>query len=123
MNILPARCALAICLSAATALTAAPASAASNVCVDRGTIKEVYAGYVDTVKGADSGNAVKVVYQNRSGGTGFITLNTSYNLNDTPGPSLLSLLMLAQTTGQQVTLKDHFGTICDDFDEVVLHGY
>ncbi len=33
------------------------------------------------------------------------------------------MLMLAQTTGQHVTLNEPHGTLCGDFDEVVLEGY
>lgn len=96
---------------------------ANDVCASNVIIKKVMAGYVDAHKGPDAGNSVAVAYQLPSGQMQELMLNVSYNLNDTPGPSLLSMLMTAQATGQRVTLKDHFGTRCDDFDEIILEGY
>lgn len=96
---------------------------ANDVCADKVLIKKVLAGYVDGHKGPDSGNSVAVAYLLPNGQLHEIMLNISSNLNDTAGPSLLSMLTMAQVTGQRVTLKDHQGNRCDDFDEVILEGY
>jgi|GEM_PF-6896837 len=105
------------------ALLASTASAANDTCADKVIIKRVLVGYVDAHKGPDNGNAVAVSYLKPNGQLAELMLNRGYNLNDTPGPALLSTLLVAQTTGQRVTLKDHFQTRCDDFDEVILEGY
>lgn len=113
----------ALATTAAFLLPASPAFATATTCADKVVIKQVLAGYVDAHKGPDSGNAFAVGYYDMGGNYKELMMNRAYNLNDTPGPALLSLLMMAQATGQLVTLKDHDGTRCDDFDEIILHGY
>ena len=122
MNIRTSRRLLAFMISVGFCIGSAPAFA-NTVCANNVTIKQIHAGWVVAKQGPDGGNSVMVSYIDSNNRTGELMLNHSYNLNDSPGPSLLSLLMLAQTTGQRVTLVDHHGTPCDDFDEVRLMGY
>ncbi|WP_346208961.1 hypothetical protein [Aeromonas salmonicida] len=98
-------------------------SHAEKTCFSEGVITNLYIGYIDggQAGGPDSGNAIMIDY-NRGGSLGTIPVNHRYNLNSDKGPAFFSMLKSALLTGQKVTVKDHYGSNCDDFDEIIFHN-
>lgn len=94
-------------------------SSYADICVNRGLIEKIDVGQVEgDYGGPDGGNAVYVHIKDRSGK---IPLNSSRNLNDPMGPSLLGMLSTAMTMRLPVTLIDHSSPMCSDFDEIWVH--
>ncbi len=109
-----------IVLLVVLALGLAPlfASQAQRMCFQDRRVKEVKIGYVDVWgKGPDGGDAVYFTLDNGA----LFPLNASYNLDWARGQALYKLLMTAMAGQYKVRGYDHFGTSCDDIDE--LHIY
>jgi hypothetical protein len=91
---------------------------AASTCVNQQYITDIRVGYVDQNQqgGTDGGSVVYVYFSNGR----YLPLNYRYNLNDAPGPSILSVLMSAMFANLKVTVVDHYGDNCDDFDDVKI---
>ena len=76
----------------------------------------VNAGYVDIGRSAapDGGDAV---FFSLDDGQGF-PLNAAYNLDWPRGQALHRMLVAAMAARWRVTGYDHYGTRCDDIDEI-----
>lgn len=93
-------------------------AASAQMCVNKEKIIRIMSGQVEEAMGSDGGNAVYVQTQSKD----FFPLNKGRNLNDPMGPALLAQLTTAMSLGLKVSLIDHNGTKCDDFDEIYLHA-
>ncbi len=84
------------------------------MCANQLHITSLEQGYIPGFP--DDGNAVQVRLSNNL----VIPANFRYNANDDAGKSLISLLRLAFQDNLKVTLVDHYGYNCDDFDNVIV---
>ncbi|MCL2916510.1 hypothetical protein L2725_22490 [Shewanella corallii] len=111
-------------LTSAMLLVASGAAEAGGVnhgkqCVDRQYISEMSFGHI-TGGGIspDGGNALIVHLSNGVN----LPLHPHYNGNDAGGRHIIEGLRLAFAYNRQVSLWDHAGNNCDDFDAVRVHS-
>ncbi|MBB6523188.1 hypothetical protein [Pseudoteredinibacter isoporae] len=95
----------------------ATANRPGEVCVDSEFITQLEFGYITNITGGpDHGSAVLV---HLSDGTS-IPLNFHMNANDRKGKAIIDALTLAFFSQRKVTLLDHWGHRCDDFDQLII---
>lgn len=86
-------------------------------CIDKQQIKSINIGEVNNRQmGHDKGRAIFVVF---SGGKE-LPVNNTMNLGDPQGASILATLNTAMAMGFKVSVFDHNGDICNDFDEILI---
>jgi hypothetical protein len=90
------------------------AVAGSATCIDGARVKELRMGNEMGSMGSDNGHAVYVLFDNHR----TIPLNNTFNNDDRRGHALVKILLTALITGYPVRTYDHFGSSCDDFDEI-----
>ena len=98
-------------------LTAGNSFASSMTCKTNAIIQKIYVGEVNQGYGADGGNAVYIQF---SGDSRTYPLNYKFNLNDKQGAAILATLNSAMIMRLPVTILDHHGNNCDDFDEAQI---
>jgi hypothetical protein len=86
----------------------------ADVCFSNQKVTSVGTGFVELTKGADGGDAVYFTLANGS----TYPLNGSFNLDWRRGEALHRVLMTALVGGHPITGHDHYGTKCDDIDEI-----
>ena len=108
----------AIAISLITAISfSALANADGTVCITKQEIKTIAVGEAHHPYGADGGNAIYVTFAD---GTS-LPVNAARNLNDAMGGGILNILNTAFSLRLPVSVIDHNGAPCDDFDEVVTY--
>jgi hypothetical protein len=98
-------------------------SFAEKTCITNGVVTNLYIGWIEGRQAGlpDDGNSIMIDYREGSK-TGTIPVNYRYNLNDNgKGAAFFSMLQTALLTGQKITVKDHYSSNCDDFDEIIMH--
>jgi hypothetical protein len=105
--------AVALCLSPVT-----DALANSKQCFSEQKIVWISAGHVALSKGPDGGDAVYFKLEN--GAT--YPLAGTYNLDWPRGQALHRTLLAALSGRFRISGYDHNGTMCDDIDEIYIHG-
>lgn len=99
------------------------ANASATQCIRDGTVTRLYVGYKEGPVGCpDVGACIYFNYKTDTDSTERgIAINSGYNLNDANiGLGHLTLLKTALLTGAKIDAYDHWGTRCDDIDEVIL---
>ncbi|MFM5182132.1 hypothetical protein ACEUAY_21545 [Aeromonas veronii] len=107
----------------ATVLLAGFSTANATQCVHDGTVTKVLVGYKEGVVGCpDVGACIYFEYKTATDPTiRGLAINAGYNLNDANiGLGHLTLLKTALLTGAKIDAYDHWGTRCDDIDEIAL---
>ena len=96
----------------------------ADQCLFNATVVGVGVGYRDDgVPGCpDMGNCIYFRYKrDNSSSIHTMPINGGYNLNDADiGLGFLSQLKTAVLTGAKIDAWDHWGTRCDDVDEILL---
>ena len=109
-----------VCLLVFSLFAVGNASASDNptFCKDRQFINAIAVGDIPQLHlGGDVGNDVFVQFVDDSK---WYPLNKNRNLNNSMGPSILATLNNAMVMRLPVTIADHYGIRCDDFDEVIV---
>jgi len=90
----------------------------ATLCVIEEQIKQLRIGYVDNGQkhGPDGGDAILVEFENGQQ----LPADKAYNLDHSRGLALFSTLQTAFVLRKKVSLKDHSGYRCDDFQEVII---
>ncbi|MGY3864039.1 hypothetical protein ACW5WN_21010 [Aeromonas lacus] len=107
----------------ATVLITGFGTANATQCIRDGIVTKVLVGYKEGQVGCpDNGNCIYFEYKTASDPTiRGIAINSGYNLNDANiGLGHLTLLKTALLTGANIDAYDHWGTRCDDIDEIAL---
>ena len=111
-----------ILLLGALALGVSPVFAvqAAQMCFENRRVTAVNIGYVNGSKGPDGGYAV--YFRLDDNANRWWPLNGAYNLNDTGrGPALHQTLKVAMAGNFRIRAYDHYGTMCDDVDEIEIY--
>ncbi|WP_144436659.1 hypothetical protein [Lysobacter antibioticus] len=94
------------------------AAATGTKCFDNVSVVRVMLGQVaSNGRQGDSGQAV---YIELSDGM-IIPFDRAYNLDSDKGRMMASAVLMALTTGARVRGYDHYGTRCDDVQEIQVY--
>ncbi len=98
-------------------------NAAADLCASDKYVSTIEAGDISGLQhGHDGGNAVNVRFVHEDGRHyRTLPLNRNRNANDDNGKAMLSLLKTAMVMRLKVSVWDHYGTRCDDFDQVRIN--
>lgn len=102
----------------AAAFTANSALASGTECINSLTIKSIESGDVKGFEGgSDENSAVVVEFSNGSR----LPLNYRINGNDTQGHALIAAINMAFSLRAKVSVTDHYGNDCNDFDTIRVY--